>query len=483
MRYLTWIVLMCCLAGCGLYDDERAFEGQACDSPCGPCDLGAWDCKAKTCSVVFEGIKDDALCVGEQAEVVFVRANATGGDGSREKPLGSITQALTRQKARVILVAGAQTYEGPIVLTDGVTIEGGWSESFERDTAKRPVIQTKQTTDGHLYGVIARNLDRTTTLKLLTIQNLDANEGSNVGIYSNNAKDLRLVDLNVIAATGQSGTNGTDGFDGTAGSNGALGGVGQLWLGGDGASNASCTDASGGNGGNGERRDGNNVTEATLGSKSALGTDSALPNQDGVVGERGQIGLDGKDAEKGALDEMGFWHYPTPAVIGGDGTSGHGGGGGGGAKVDTDGTGGGGGGGGAGGCGGTGGQPGTSGWPSFGILAIDTQLRLARTTIVAGSGGDAGIGGNGGEGGLGGNGGKGAPSMVSGTIGGDGGDGGPGGRGGRGGHGQAGLSIGLYCQGSVLRSSEQSDIKGGQSGALASGERIDSQDVFQCTMP
>lgn len=483
MRYLSLISLMFCLAGCGIFDEQPEFEGKACDSPCGPCELGAWDCKAKTCSIAFAGVKDDALCVGEQAEVVFVRAGATGGDGSRQKPLGSITQALTRQKARVILVAGADTYEGPIILTDGVTIEGGWSKDFNRDTAKRPVIQTKQTTDGHLFGVIAKNLDRTTTLKLLTVQNFDANEGSNIAIYSKDTKDLRLVDLNVISGTGQHGIDGVGGFDGTAGGNGALGGVGQLWLGGDGATNNACTDASGGNGGNGERRQGNNVTEATLGSKSALGMDSALPNQDGMVGERGQVGLDGKDAEKGAINEMGLWYYPTPASNGVNGAPGHGGGGGGGAKIDADGTGGGGGGGGAGGCGGTGGQPGTSGWPSFGILAINTQLRLVRTTVVAGSGGDAGIGGDGGNGGASGQGGKGAPSMVSSTVGGDGGDGGQGGNGGRGGHGQAGLSIGLYCQGSVLREAEQSDIKSGQGGVLASGERVDGQDVFQCQAP
>lgn len=479
---MKWMMLLAALlaSGCGLSDDLAVFKGRACNSVCGPCDLGKWDCETKSCDVSFDGVDEQAKCSGSDAQVVFVNAESEGGDGSKAKPFKTIQEAFERSKVRVVLVAGSSSYKGPITLVDGVTLQGGWSKDWTPEQAQEPIIRTEVDTDGHIIGVIAKNLDRTTTLKRLTIQNGTSIQGANIGLLAFKAKNLQLLDVTIIGNSAASGMNGEIGIDGAPGGMGFIGSVPQGGLGGDSVCNASM----GGRGGNGERRsDGNQNIAAESGKPGGPSTMGGSPRQDGEQGIDGNTGSLGKDAGDGLVNvDSGYWELGSLATVGGKGTPGDGGGGGGGGTLQMNGVAGGGGGGGAGGCGGFGGQPGTSGWSAFGILATSSTLSLRQVNIQAGPGGAAGKGGLGGKGGAGGTGNVGA--VANGALrAGSGGDGGFGGQGGRGGNGQAGISVGLYCTDSVLKQVSNLDISSGQGGTLPDGTKAEARDIFQCTMP
>lgn len=115
-----------------------------------------------------------------------------------------------------------------------------------------------------------------------------------------------------------------------------------------------------------------------------------------------------------------------------------------------------GGGGGQGGYGGCAGFPGTSGGAgggSIGLVVINSQLVMERSTIITGDGGDGGRGGKGslgqkgGEPGTGGDGSTAGGNLSSTNRGLDGGRGGDGSRGGHGGAGAGGPSIGIVVVG------------------------------------
>lgn len=481
---MKWIVISVALfiSGCGLYDDLLVFDGRACESACGPCELGKWNCNTKSCSVSFDGVDEQAKCSGNDAQVVFVNAESDGGDGSKAKPFKTIQEALERPKARVVLVAGASTYAGPITLVDGVTIQGGWAKNWTPDQA-RPVIQTDEQTNGHTIGVIAQRLDRKTVLERLNVQTGPSSEGSNVGIWAFNAKDLILRDVSVTSSNSGSGVDGEDGLVGVAGKDGVRAGQGQVWRGGIAGANSTCPMADGGAGGDGELRQQGANQPATRGKSSVLGNKQAPLGVNGSTGENGATGNDGFKENEVFINSEGFFAYPNDATVGQNGSVGHGGGGGGGAAITSDGEGGGGGGGGAGGCGGQGGQPGSSGWPSTAILSVNSSLTLVRIVAVAGRGGDAGKGGQGGLGGQGGQGGQGSDGTLPNAQGGRGGAGGQGGQGGAGGHGQAGISVGLYCENTILKEVSDSDIRSDKGGLLPDGTEAEAQNTFQCEIP
>ena len=154
------------LGGCGLYDDIPGFIEPltvACGDPCGPCDLGEFDCEVEQCSFIQEGLGSDAICGGEGAQVAFVNTSAPqDGDGSRDAPFKMLSDALALPSASLVLVAGTEPIPGPVELTDGLTLLGGWTPSFTRDAGLRPLIKTPAPDDDHAFGVIAQKLDRPT---------------------------------------------------------------------------------------------------------------------------------------------------------------------------------------------------------------------------------------------------------------------------------------------------------------------------------
>ena len=481
MKWLM-IVMILALSACGLTDEPKSFEGPECGSVCGPCGLGKWDCDDSTCSVSFEGLDEDAICKGEDAQVVFVYGRSKNGDGSREKPFDTIEKAFERKNVSMVLVAGYYSYEGPLILKDGVSIDGGWTPEFESMPWMKATIRTEQSTNGHSFGVIAKDLKKTTVLSRLNIRNFN-DVGSNAGIYSKNNLDLRLVDVDVDSGSGQYGRLGENGIDGVQGEDGQSGGLNYQWLGGAGGINSSCPEANGGHGGDGERRAGSIWIGVQRGAPSFLGYTYAQPGKRGADGQNGLNGSNGLDAKPGQLNEFGLWHYPFLATAGAPGDTGVGGGGGGGVALNNgDGIGGGGGGGAAGGCGGSGGQPGSNGWPSFGILSIDSQLTVRRSLIQADDGGRAGRGGRGGHGGYGGRGGLYARSSDQNGFSGLGGQGGRGGQGGHAGHAQHGISVGIYCKNSVVRGLYSSTITTGLSGGLEPTERVLGDQTVGCQM-
>lgn len=100
------------------------------------------------------------------------------------------------------------------------------------------------------------------------------------------------------------------------------------------------------------------------------------------------------------------------------------------------------------GCGGDGGNPGKGGGGSFAILSDQSHLRVERSLLETGRGGDGGAGSDGAAGQLGGAGGPGGTGSGGGDTNGEPGEsGGKGGRGGAGGPGGGGPAMGIVWNG------------------------------------
>ena len=448
---------------------------------------------------------------GVASRSLFVRAGAVGGSGQRERPFGTISDALTAfdsSRFDTILVAGG-LYDEAITLPNGVGLHGGYSDDFlDRDVTGRPsILAPARPNDEPAAAVVTVPAGVTATLAGFVIQAWDAvsgpsagrDGGSSIGVLLQQPGPDVVVQNNEIRA-GRGG-DGAPGIAGQAGGDGSDGGDGQaarecvsldcaneVSVGGAGGTNGRCTGAAGRAGGRSaggvdpqqyqaplglNGRGGDNAIYANFNNpdfEDLCKYDCAVPGdqvgQPAASGPNGGDGQGGAGCSRSAGSLLGGIWSPVAALGGGRGSNGQGGGGGGaggnvvnlnpptcriGNRVgDLGSTGG---GGGAGGCGGTSGGRGGGGGASIAILVVDAILggpTIAGNRLVNGRGGDGGPGGAGGAGGVGGQGGDGGVAVSPAWCAGDagkGGRGGDGGAGGGGGGGCGGPSFGIAGRG------------------------------------
>ncbi|MCZ7686077.1 MAG: DUF1565 domain-containing protein [Sandaracinaceae bacterium] len=84
---------------------EAHFQGEAGCAPLGACPAGEW----------ADGLGGDVL---------FVRAGASGGDGSRASPFGTIAAALAAARAGTIVALSKGSFDEAVVLSSGVSLRG-----------------------------------------------------------------------------------------------------------------------------------------------------------------------------------------------------------------------------------------------------------------------------------------------------------------------------------------------------------------------
>jgi len=419
--------------------------------------------------------KDDVACTPSVAPGAvkddcgfFVKAGSEGGDGSKAKPFGTLSEAIDpalKGTKRIYVCTAPLEEKSEVKVPAGVRIYGG--VDCEKDWAY--VGASTKSMLSAPSGVIPMRLlagDGVTEVHDMHVAAESAKKpgGSSIAVIAEGAK-AAFVGALIEARDAMPGTDGEaygSGADsGKDGNPGSMACSSASVLGAEGPMNK-CDDAEsvGGPGGNGS------AAQGGPGGSGQPGDDASMNGGEGEWGGMmctpGQSGSNGVDGEPGkSAKELGFINAVDGYIgmIGKDGKagkSGQGGGGGGGAKggksggnkcSDKDSAGGASGGSGAsGGCGGKGGKGGGFGGSSIGIVSLGAELSFKSTVIKTGLGGPGGNGGpgqEGGKGGVGGLGGEvpdGATSLNAACSGGSGGDGGKGGEGGKG---SAGHSIGI----------------------------------------
>ena len=412
---------------------------------------------AKECELV-EGMPIGSDCG------IFVKANATGGDGSQAKPFGEMHSAVAAAGAGSrIYVCGSDTFQGALSISSGVSILGGldcatWSFGA---TSAHPKIQS--TPDVPALTIASG----AATTKLASVD-FDAvaatTKGtSSVAIFADGA----ALDLQRVALTAGNGAPGADGTDApaqaTAAPGGANGAVGCAMppSGGPSSATNTCDDgaSNGGKGGDGGLKpssSGGNGNSGDMGTGAAAGLGEVNVGWTCSVGgvnggtNPGNPGTDGPFGAGAGVTELGTLSATGLQNAAGHdatkGTKGVGGGGGGGSKATAVCNGAGGGSGGAGGCGGKLGLGGLGGGSTIGLLSKGSTVTLSEVTVSLGQGGAGGKGGNGQLG-------QGGGAKGTGGLGGtvndacDGGKGGRGGHGGSAGGGRGGHAIALMYSG------------------------------------
>lgn len=495
---------------------------------CSTCGLGTQRCDAMadrfTCEPLPIPVEDAGVveCDSTVAGSTFIYLDPahTGiEDGSRMRPFktfAAATTAANARGARGIIIGGQVTFTEPLVISNGVSLYGGFGVSpfFVPDASKRPLWNiaalSADTTDNRLVGATARNVTVKTLVRHVEIRtaNTTDNDGRNgrhnIGLFAHNAPGLELDDVIIVtgnAAPGVVGAAGASGGNGGAATGRTPGSVScngtaitcalpatpanqtsaQCGLGGN--SNIYIAARPSGTAGNAGRASGG-VNGGSLGTTVFDNSDCNLDENGVTAGGDGANGLSGQTGADGArgtrlqvmADGRITGGFGTVGVDGQPGTFAGGGGTGGsfenGCMNDPE-WGYPGGGGGAPGCGGTRGTPGGPGGSSIGILAASSTGLVIHPSVrvTTGNGGAGGLGGNGGGGGMGG---AGETSMTfrcasraahRGKCGGRGGTGGAGGRGGHAGGSAGGDSIGVYCVGSGSVSLSGATINTGSPGA------------------
>ncbi|MGI4869561.1 MAG: glycine-rich protein [Janthinobacterium lividum] len=430
---------------------------------------------------------------GAADQAVFVAL--TGLDtnpGTRAAPLRTLAAAVAlaaaQGKTQVLVSAG--TYAGPLPLSSGISVYGGYSAAanWTRAATNVVVISTSAASGGEVSGAVGSNLTTATTLDRLTLQG-QSTSVANTSVYGlrcNNCPRLQVRYCTISAGSAGPGGAGNQGGGGSGGSPGGNGGDG------------SCDASAGGGGGKsydgGEfggsggyklascvgcqnTSTGNGFPAGNGGAGSAAGGAAGNPGGRGGDGANGPNGGNGTagTGSSGGTAATGAW-VSAAGQAGTGGANGYGGGGGGGGGGQTcatclDGTGNGGGAGGGTGKGSGGGDGGTGGGGSFGVLLVNsTGAVLLSNTIAAANGGAGGQGGaGGGPGGAGGAGGLGGTFCTSEVgAGGNGGKGGNGGAGAAGGGGAGGPSYGVYRLNSTV-STVGNTISFGSGGAGGAG--------------
>jgi hypothetical protein len=404
-------------------------------------------------------------CVIDEAHGVF--ADATRGDdatadGSRDLPYKSLQQAVAAAvNAHKHVYACVGTYKGQVQigtdLSNGLRVFGGLSCDTFLPAADGAHSLVQLAGEGPALAIADT---REVEIERVDFENIAGNHAPGTSYIAASVSNAHRIVLREVVLRAAAGEIGADGAPppaapaaGAVGNDGAAACAANPNLGGTGALNLACpkqTSTAGGNGGDG-----------AVGSASG-GTGSWQGFAGGGVGEtdanwRCTVGnglgpgpnmpymaTPGRGAKGfGALIGSRFLGFSGQA--GYDGNPGQGGGGGGGAKAPAScagaavATGASAGGGGGGGCGGKGGKGGAPGGSSFGLVSVDSDVRMEQGAIAYGNGGKGGngavgqVGGKGGAGGKGGKGSSGSSDACAGSAGSDGADGGPGG-GGNGGH-------------------------------------------------
>lgn len=472
---------------------------------CGTCDLGRLSCatgetgQGQCSQVEIPGLTNCQNLV--YVDALEGRATASG---TIEDPLNSLADGINLARssgAAAVLIGGDRhtTYEGPFLLDSAISLVGGFGEDFE-PIQDRPRIVSSSRPSGYpqsdIFGITVTGVQAPIVLANLIIEteDVEAESGSNYGLYVRDSPQLRLVNIRASAGRGGEGRRGSNGLKGNNGQNGenaifeivatttvtnqlANFYVNELDFA-QGGQNSSCPIAFGGRGGGGGLPTADGVSALWTPLSGSPGhAEIARRGSPGDIngshaGGNGENAPPAEDGEHGlggvSLGEItnGFWQQMGAGDDGIDGEHGTGGGGGGGGASNGNNSytiGSFGGAGGAGGCGGVGGQGGGGGGGSFGLFVISSDLIIENSRFFASQGGRGGAGGLGGQGGDAGSGGVATfrfrrTVSPTGTFtygnlnarGGTGGKGADGGQGGDGGGGAGGASYGAYCHDSSL---------------------------------
>jgi hypothetical protein len=405
---------------------------------------------------------------GDIARAIFVsQSGAFGNPGTMDQPVpdvqfGILLASQDPTKDHVYVSEG--TYVGTVVLADGVSVFGGYSESngWARSSQFMTTLRAEAPVSEGMVGVHGSALSAPMLLGGLRIETADAPDLSrmhNYAVLLQQSPDVRLEGVVVDAGDGGSGTRGANGVDGQDGQDGYNGTsysvtVPGYWVlgfwvppynhteydrGGTGGGGA----LRGGDGGDGgawdgyDGRDGSSgIFPPALGGAGGVWIGAGSDGQDGYLW--GSLsGLSATSASNVGYVISGLWVVSGNGAKGTDGKGGNGGGGGGGGSgAFGNALGHGGGGGGGGGWPGTGSTGGTHGGSSFALFLAQSSAVLDACTLVAGHGANGGDGGRGGVGGTGGAGGSTYSPVQAGRL--PGGKGGSGMDGGSGGHGAGG---------------------------------------------
>lgn len=393
--------------------------------------------------------------------------------GTRDEPVGTFARAFELAREHGMRVyACADAFDVEVRVPAGMEVWGGLNCHDPRGhwplhplgqlttIAPGPNLIPLTIADESAEAASEKTPVTTITRMRLVARDATAPGGSSVAMRALSGVTVEVHLSELVAGDGAYGATGADGGsrpaqEGAPGNPGGVACSADIMTGGARVT-TSCDDgiSSGGMGGVGTKGDGGagedgtplSVGEFTDFGQGGLGQQS-MACTDGYRGLPGADGARGNGASgPGRLTDTGL-----EGVAGEDGQAGqhgYGGGGGGGSRGGSTFCGAGavqggasGGSGGAGGCGGKPGKGGGPGGSSIGILSYHASVRVSKTSITTGRGGDGGRGGNGQYGGVGGYGGPGGFNKAGSQPGCRGGDGGKGGNGGRGGGGHGGHSL------------------------------------------
>ncbi len=506
-----------CVAGtCGVtfqFHDTNGVEADGCE--CGRAVHGGADEPDTFPSYPAAGaVYVDGNCDGidgDASRSLFVRAGASGTQGTRDAPFGTIGQAVRAFDAsrHVAILVAAGTYYENVNLRAGVKLYGGYNLDFsQRDIVLHPTwIQGQEPQhgqSGHQPGTVHIGaVDQRTVIAGFMIQGYDVNYDSaseeaapsSYAVYIALAStQIEVVNNLIIGGRGGDGANGQPGPSGTPGGAAAAGLAswecssatcsGQTRAGGAAGRNAACPVADG--------RPGATAREPGMGVQDYQGSpidgvgginntyqhsdpsQGAYCKYDCTVGSSGTVSSNGGDARSGTEGTPGNggvgctnglgrvsggrWAAER-AVAGASGAHGRGGGGGGAGggvtnnNVHTSCTQGNkfgdlGGSGGGGGSGGCGAGGGSAGGGGGGSFGVFVADTVAAARpVISGNRVRLGFGGLGGDGGGGGQGGLGGQGGRGGEILFPAWCAGAGGHGGRGGNGGGGGGGGGGCGG------------------------------------
>lgn len=408
---------------------------------------------------------------------VFVKAGATSGDGTQEKPFGSFVEAAKSGAGRIFACAGEYAETEGVVLGGDVEVYGGftgceaawkWSEDARAKIAGPTDVIAVTLVGGTVLltnvDVTAADAEKAGGSSIAVLVNGGTVEIANGELTSGNAKagsegESLMDDASLNGIEGADGVGpcgpgdhpalvgetktcpgGDSSIAGSGGAGGPLGGGGEA---GSGTGGTPPDDAfpTFGQGGDGEGVNGSPVCiDGTSGAPGGDGTPATAVSGIGDMTEGGYLGYSG--------------------VAGGYGKPGQGGGGGGGSRgamgvscgeppmlVNVFGASG--GAGGTGGCGGKGGGGGGAGGATIALVSLDADVSLTGVTVRVGQGGAGGPGGAGQKGGDPGSGGVFAPAAGTAKKSCDGGTGGAGGFGGAGSGGTGGHAVGIAFKGAA----------------------------------
>jgi gliding motility-associated-like protein len=386
----------------------------------------------------------------QECGIIYTTPNgaSTGQAGTKANPANLLyaLSLVNPANSRVWLAIGNYTIDNTIILSSGITIEGGFdATTWEKSNALPTVInRSALNPDNANLALVAFDAVNQTNFRLqdltIAVANAPSASMSTYGFRLQNCSGYNIVRCNISTGNGGNGIQGADGTNGVAGGNGANGQAGD-----DDSRNTTGRGGVGGQGGGG--------TAGGVGAQ--LGNGSGLA---GVAGGNAPVPNPSRNGGGGGGGGCGA-HDDLPGGAGGQGSSAFGnntsfgaGGPGGGGCCDQNNA----------NCtnprlNGTNGSNGVNG--ADGIIGNNGVASHIAGFFVPGTGsnGQDGLGGQGGAGGGGGSGDRGLPVLActfsfctsgTGSGGGGGGGGGQGGSGGAGGTGGGGsFPIYLFANG------------------------------------